>query len=100
MPRGGQTSVPSTVRLEFLDMAVRPGDAERRDEMRAALVGRGRAALAELVFDALHGVCEILVRTGPARRIDAGLAVERVDREAGIVREGRQTGRRGGGAAP
>ncbi len=31
-----------------------------------------------------------LSRTGPARRIDAGRAVERIDREPGIVGEGRQ----------
>src|SRR4030081_3175155 len=60
--------------LEFLDMAVRPGDAQRRDEMRLAALRRGGAALAQQRVDPRHGAGEILGGAGPARRMDAGLA--------------------------
>src|SRR5262245_11711394 len=58
--------------LELLDVAVRPGDAERRDEMRAALRGHRRAACPQLVLDLLHGASEVARLAGPARRVDAG----------------------------
>src|SRR5262245_1375561 len=67
-------------RLELLDMAIRPGDAERGYEMRAALRGHRRAACAQLVLDLLHGVAKVARLAGPARRVDAGRAVERIDR--------------------
>ena len=74
--------------LEFLGMAVRPGDAERRDEMRlAALRGRG-AAVAQFFFDRLHGAAKIPLGSGPARGVNSGLAAERVDDQAGIVGKG------------
>ena len=76
--------------LEFLEMPVRPRDAQRRDEMRLALVRRRRAALAQQRIDARHRGGEILRRSGPARRMDAGLAAEGIDREARVVREGGQ----------
>src|ERR1700739_2365793 len=52
--------------LEVFDMAVRPGHAQRRDELGVALLRRERAAFAQLLFDRLHGAGEILVRSGPA----------------------------------
>src|SRR5689334_25354416 len=64
-------------RLDFLEMAVRPGHAQRRDEVRLALVRRRRAALLQQALDPRHGRTEILALAGPARRIDAGRAVER-----------------------
>src|SRR5262245_31332856 len=65
--------------LERLDVSVRPGDAERGNEMRLAPFRHQCPARAQLVLYRLHGVPKILVRTRPACRIDAGIAVERVD---------------------
>jgi hypothetical protein len=76
-------------RLEFLEMAVGPGDAQRRDEMRARCSGVARRVPAAGVRSA-SSRGEILVLAGPARRIDAGRAVERVDHQSGIVGERRQ----------
>ena len=56
-------------RLEFLDMAVRPGDAERGDEMRLALLRRCRAALAQFVFDRLPWRARKFL-SGPAQRAE------------------------------
>src|SRR5262249_6426669 len=53
-------------RLEFLDVAVRPGDAKRRHEMRRAPLGRYGAQLLQQQFDALHGAAKIFVRPGPS----------------------------------
>ena len=77
-------------RLDLLEMTVGPGDAQRRDEMRLALVRRRRAALLQQAFDPRHRRGEILGRASPARRIDSGRAVERIDHEAGIVGKGRK----------
>src|SRR5207245_2661756 len=77
--------------LEFLDVFVGPGEAERADEMRRALAARTRAALAQLVFHDLHGPPKVFLRARPARRIDAGIAAERIDRQPGIVGKGGQT---------
>src|SRR5665811_711016 len=68
-------------------MAVRPGQTKCCDEMRAALLGVARAALDQQCLYAVHGEAEILVRSGPARRMNAGLAAQRVDHQAGIIRE-------------
>src|SRR5262249_57449779 len=76
--------------LEFLDVSVGPGEAKRADEMRLALTALPRAALAQLVFHRLHGAPEVLFGTRPARRINAGIAVECINRQPGIVGEGRQ----------
>src|SRR3954453_21772412 len=51
--------------LELLDMTVRPGDAQRRDEMAAALLRRLGAALDQQALNLVHGEPEILVRPGP-----------------------------------
>ena len=58
--------------------------------MRAALLRCLAPCFMQPGLDLLHGHAEILVRAGPARRMDAGRAAERIDREAGIVGEGRQ----------
>src|SRR5690606_36173953 len=78
--------------LEEVLMPIRPGKAERGHEMRLARRRRLSATLAQLVVDARHRGGEILRLPGPARREDAGRAVERVDSKAGVVREARQAG--------
>src|ERR1700692_1732172 len=40
--------------FEILDVTVRPGDAQGRDEMRPAALGRCRAEDAQLLFDGFH----------------------------------------------
>ena len=52
-----------------------------------------RAALDQQRLDFVHGEAEILVRSGPARRMNAGLAAERIDHQTGIVGEGGAAGR-------
>src|SRR5262245_61529977 len=80
--------------VEVLHMAIGPGEAERAHELRLALAGRMRAALAQPPFYRLHGSLKVLVRARPARRVNTRLTAERIDGESGIVRECRQpTGR-------
>ena len=83
--------------LDLFEMAVGPGDAQRGYEMRLALVRRGGAAFLQQTLDPAHRRHEILALAGPARREDAGCAVQRIDHEAGIVGKGRQLRRLGGG---
>jgi hypothetical protein len=66
-------------------MAVGPGKRQRADEAGATI-----AFALEQIFDAPHGEIEILVGARPARGIDAGIAAQRIHREAGIVGERRQ----------
>ena len=81
--------------LKCLQMAVRPGHAERRDEVRSP-GRRGRRALcAQAVFDLPHRGSKILGRPGPARRVDARRSAERFDHQPGIVGERRQPRRHG-----
>src|SRR5262245_44135273 len=56
--------------LEFFKVSVRPGEAERANELSVALATRVRAALAQLVFDRLHGTPEVLFGAHPACRVD------------------------------
>src|SRR5215472_4152193 len=65
--------------------------------MRAARRRLERVALPQHALDLLHGEAEILALAGPARRQDAGRAVERVDRQSGVVGKGRESGRGCGG---
>src|SRR4029077_19940508 len=76
--------------VEVLHVAIGPGDAERAHELRLALAGRMRAALAQPLFHRLHGSLKVLVPTRPARRVDPRLPPERVDGESGIVGECRR----------
>src|SRR6185436_19375128 len=48
-------------------------------------------------LDSAHRRHEILALAGPARRVNAGRAVQRIDHEAGIVGKGRQLRGFGGG---
>ena len=77
-------------RLDLFEMIVRPGDAQRGNEMRLALRRRGGAALLQQALDPRHRGGKILGRPGPARRENPGRAIERVDHQSGIVGEGRQ----------
>src|SRR3954454_14455166 len=52
--------------LDLFEMAIRPGDTERRDEMRPALLRRRRAALLQQALDPAHRRHEILGFAGPA----------------------------------
>ena len=76
------------------DLALRPGQRQHRHEMGAFVPA------AKFAPHALHRDPEILVRPGPARRVDAGSAVERRHDQPGIVRQGNETARPGGGACP
>src|SRR4029077_19933931 len=87
--RPGQPTV--YLAAKCLDRAVRPGQRQHRDEIRAPVL------LAELAMDPLHRDAEVFCRAGPARRIDAGRAIERRDDQPGIIGESRQTTRLGGG---
>ena len=68
--------------FEFLDVPVRPGETQSRDEMRAALIGRYCAAFDQQRLDAIHRKAKVLVRSGPARRMNARLAIEGLDHQA------------------
>src|SRR5262245_54719896 len=57
--------------LDLLEVAVRPGYAQRRDEMGLALVRRDGAAFLQEPLDSRHCDGKILALAGPARRIDA-----------------------------
>src|SRR6516162_8386534 len=74
-------------RLDFLEMAVGPGNTERGHELRTSLVRRGCSAFPQKTFDLRHCGVEILVRSGPTRGENAGRAVKRVDNQARIVGE-------------
>src|SRR5215471_8542879 len=69
-------------RLDFLDVTVGPGDAERGDEMCTALVGRPCAALLQQAFDPGHRRVKILVWSSPARRKYPGRATEAIDHQS------------------
>src|ERR1700730_5124800 len=58
--------------------------------MRFALRGCRRAALLQQAFDPGHRGGKILSWAGPARGEDSGRAVQRADRQSGIIRERRQ----------
>src|SRR6201989_1465646 len=72
-------------RLDFRDMIVGPGHAERGDEMRLALVGCCRAAFLQQPLDPRHRRVEILARSGPARGKQPRRAIQRIDHEPLIV---------------
>ena len=56
----------------------------------------------ERLLDLLHGVAEVALARlilSPARRMNAGLSVQRIDAEAAVVGQGGKAGEVGGGAA-
>src|SRR5262245_38053981 len=58
--------------LELLEMAVGPGDAERGHKLRLAQRRAIGGALSQFGIDGLHGMAEVLSRSGPARGMDTG----------------------------
>src|SRR5262249_31415042 len=77
-------------RFEFFALPLGPGEAQRRDKMRAAALGRGRPARLQLLFDRFHGAGKVAIRTGPARGVNSRRTVERLDGQSGIIGERRQ----------
>src|SRR5262249_43260160 len=73
--------------VELFHMPIGPGEAERADELRLTFLGSLRTALAQFIFHRLHGTSEVLFGTRPARRVNPGLAAERVDGQSGIRRK-------------
>src|SRR5690606_13806679 len=66
--------------------------------IRAALFWCRHALLLKKIFDLLHGKTEVaraVGQRGPIGRVDAGCASKRLDTQARIVREGRQSRRPG-----
>ena len=76
--------------LEQLEMPIRPGEAKHGYEIGAVIPGRS-----DLGTHALHGGGEVTRRAGPARRIDAGCAIQSADAEAAVIRQRRQAARPG-----
>src|SRR5512135_1433613 len=79
--------------LELLNVSIRPGETQRRKEVRTTLIERFSAALNQERLNAVHGGAEIFVGSRPARGINPGLAPKRIDNQTGIVGECRLTAR-------
>ena len=84
-PRGGQTTTPST-------LASKSSTCPSGQERQSAAVKCARRCSGDLaprsissVLNLVHGEAEILGLARPARRVNAGLAVKRIDNEAGVV---------------
>src|SRR6185437_9925690 len=65
--------------------------------MATPLLGCLGATLDQERLDFVHGEAKVLVGSSPARRVNAGLAIQRIDHQAGVVGEGRLAGRLGCG---
>src|SRR5947199_658082 len=59
-------------RLELLDLAIRPGQAQRRNKLRAAMFRRRYAPRPQLLLDYFHGATEVPIGPRPARRVNSG----------------------------
>src|SRR5260370_40135053 len=68
--RPNQRAVDSAFKL--LDVAVRPGDAQRRDKVRGTGLRCHRTAIMQPSVDHLHCCPKILARACPSGRMDAG----------------------------
>ena len=94
----GKTSSPSTRPSK---LCVSPsGKASVRTQMKCALNGGCCANRAQLRLDLRPRHGEITRRPGPARRINAGLAAERIDAEPRIIGERRRIRARARRRAP
>src|SRR4029077_5491210 len=83
--------------FEFLNMAIGPRETQCGNKMRTTLLGSFGTSLDEHGLNAVHRGPEILIWSGPPRGMNAGIAIERVDHQAGIVGKGhRATGARRG----
>src|SRR5258708_13702312 len=92
-----QRAIDSAFKL--LHVTVRPGDTQRRHEVRGTGWRCHRTAVMQLLIDLLHSRPKILVRACPPGRMDAGRTSQRIDRKPGVIRKGRQArplGGRGG----
>ena len=67
------------VTFEFFRVTVGPCEAERSNKVTAALLRRLSAFLDQLRLNLVHRETEIFIRSGPARRVDAWIAAERID---------------------
>src|SRR6478609_441443 len=72
--RPDQSSVDA--RLDLFEVTVGPGDAQRGNEMRAASPGRSGAAFLQQALYPAHRRHEVLALSGPARRVNAGCAIQ------------------------
>src|SRR5690554_603068 len=77
--------------LEMFDFPRRGGHSQGADEFCTS-IGR----IAEFLLDTLHGVRKVLVSTGPAGRIDAGLTIQGGHAQAAIIRQRRKPATGGG----
>src|ERR1700719_3175410 len=68
--RPDQRTIHTT--FELLNVAVRPCNAQRRYEIRTTGLWGYCTASMQLLVDSPHGSLEILVRTCPTSRVDAG----------------------------
>jgi hypothetical protein len=73
--------------LKIFNMAVRPGETKRSNEMCTPLLGRPGASLDQQRLNSVHGGAKILLRPGPARGVNAGRSTEGIDDQARIVGE-------------
>src|SRR6185437_16523232 len=87
---GREAQGPLHAALDHHGWALRPGDGERAGEPGREVLGAG---LLQPLLDLLHGYGEVASGAGPAGGIDAGRALQRRDREAGIVGQGDQAAR-------
>ena len=78
--------------LKHLYVAVGPGQRQGGDKIRAPVL------VAQFVLDALHGHVKIFAWSGPAGRIDAGVAAQRRHNQARVVRYRRLVRTLDGGA--
>src|SRR5690606_24319909 len=78
--------------LEEADFAIRPGEAQHRDEVGAQWLAVPTLALYQFIMHALHRDGEVAIRACPIGGVDAGLAAERIDLDAAIVSQRRQAG--------
>src|SRR5258708_12377477 len=92
--RPNQRAIDTAFKL--LDVAVRPGDAQCRHEVRGAGLWRYGAAVMQLLVDLFHSRPKILVRACPPGRMDAGRTAQGIDRKPGATRKARQARPLGG----
>ena len=92
-PPGRPHQGPVDGAVESLQIAIGPAKRQGAGKMGAAVI----FAL-KFVFDFLHRRPEVLVRPGPARRMNAGLPRQRRNHEPGIV--GQRQLARGFGRGP
>src|SRR5262245_41711792 len=74
--------------FEFLNVPIGPCEAQCGNEMRTTLLGSFGTSFDQQSLNAVHRGPEILVWSSPPCGTNAGIAIERVDHQAGIVRKG------------